>query len=53
MQIGFGYVPWDLVELDMVNKRGAEIQDIVKQIIKGTYKVPVVDTGCSATCNIF
>ena len=51
-KIGFGYVPFNFLDIDSLNKRGAQLQNIVMQCVKKTYVSPEVDRGC-LTCNIF
>ena len=45
-KVSFGYVPFDFLDTDYVNKRAKELQKIVIDIVKGTYQAPVKDTGC-------
>ena len=50
LKIGFGYVPCDFNVLDFNNTRGAKLQNIVKQIVKG--ETPDVFED-EKNCNIF
>lgn len=52
LEIGFGYVPFNFITGDMNNKRGATIQAVVLQIVKGTYVERPTDVG-SSTCTVF
>ena len=52
LEIGFGYVPFNFIDMDMTNKRGATIQGVVAQIVKGTYVERPTDAACS-TCTVF
>ena len=52
LEIGFSYVPFNFIDLDMCSKRSAALEGIVAQIVKGTYVERPVDTGCS-TCTVF
>ena len=44
-KVSFGYVPFDFLDTDYVNKRAKELQKIVIDIVKGTYQAPVKDSG--------
>ena len=53
LEIGFGYVPFDLIIVDMANKRPARLQEIVVECVKGTYVEQARDEGGCSTCTTF
>jgi hypothetical protein len=49
-KIGFGYVPFELIGLDMVNVRGKKLQIAVKKCVDGNNPRK---TEKSSTCTVF
>ena len=49
-KVSVGYVPFDFLDTDYVNKRGKELQKIVIDIVKGRYQAPIKDKGCGFMC---